>query len=281
LISNSTRYFKQSYKSKISLMDIAVGRGGDLAKWNKSGIDNVYGFDISKTSIEEAKNRIKAFKGLKINIHVEQGNATEPNQLSIDSFKKENDISSFQIISCQFALHYFFDDETSIRNVLKVVSQNLRTGGYFIGTTMNKQAILELFNSVSKTQKTIRKKLFQITRDFTALKRPPTFGQEYTFTILDTQDEGNYFNTIPESTEYLVDFNKLNEYASEFGLVECTKNFFEPYGNNFTEIRRASCEKIPSNVIPFSEIKWNGTPQLTPEELELNNLYCSFVYQKR
>jgi hypothetical protein len=32
-------------------LDIAVGRGGDIAKWDKAGINYVYGFDQSEQSI--------------------------------------------------------------------------------------------------------------------------------------------------------------------------------------------------------------------------------------
>ena len=39
------------HSKQINLLDIAVGRGGDLAKWNKNNIKYVFGFDKSEKSI--------------------------------------------------------------------------------------------------------------------------------------------------------------------------------------------------------------------------------------
>jgi hypothetical protein len=38
------------FKGKCHLLDIAVGRGGDLDKWNKAGITSVFGFDARSSS---------------------------------------------------------------------------------------------------------------------------------------------------------------------------------------------------------------------------------------
>ena len=271
LISNSIQLYKKNNtrQKTISLLDIA--------EWNKSGVDYVHGFDISKNSVQEANDRLSVFKNNRMKkVILEVGDATDPKKVITDKF---------QIVSCQFAFHYFTDSVETLRNVFKLVSNTLVSGGFFIGTTINKDKLLELFRCTKKT--TVKRTLFKIHRDFKALQRPKPFGQEYTFTILDTQDQGNYFNTIPESTEYLVDFQKLNEIALEYSLVPFTQNFFESYkseGNNtnFAEIRNC---KLP-NVQPFDEIlpRWipqKGTPSLNENEMELNSLYCTFVYQKR
>ena len=33
-------------KKELTLLEISVGRGGDIRKWDRAGITNVYGFDI-------------------------------------------------------------------------------------------------------------------------------------------------------------------------------------------------------------------------------------------
>ena len=43
----------------------------------------------------------------------------------------------FDIISTQMAIHYFFESEHKLRMYLKNVSDRLRPGGYFIGTTID------------------------------------------------------------------------------------------------------------------------------------------------
>ena len=289
LISNViTHYLQNNQNKSIALLDIAVGRGGDLAKWNKAGVDYVYGFDASDKSINStdpddpgAKERLSNFKGLRIkDVQFEVGNALQPNN-GISNFLKKNSLPGFQIVSCQFALHYFFKTESTVKTVLKTVSDNLVKGGYFIGTTIDSEKVKLLFKPIK--EKVYTSKIFRIQRNF-----PKTltkdFGNEYSFTIFDTQDKNNYFNTIGISTEYLVNFKKLEEIANEFGLIPVKLNFFEDY--QMSKFKRFTETKKVNNS--FEDIytigKW--TPKqdsrvLSPEEYQLNNLYSTFVFQKR
>ena len=42
-----------------NLLEIAVGKGGDLSKWNGNNIKHVVGYDIDEKSIIEAKSFIR------------------------------------------------------------------------------------------------------------------------------------------------------------------------------------------------------------------------------
>jgi len=285
LISNTGSYFKKP----IALLDIAVGRGGDLSKWNKSNVKYVFGFDSSEKSINNkdphdqgALERLANFKGNKMKVHFEVGNAMKPsdNLLSnIDHFLDSNKLHGFEIVSCQFALHYFFKSEIDLIIVLTMISKYLKPGGFFIGTTIDGNVIKKLFKET--TEKVYSTDLFRISRNFAKTPKTP-FGNEYSFTIFDTKDKANYFNTMGISTEYLVNFKKLEEIAQTVGLVPVKLNFFEDYRSEgkkqFTEIK--------SNTISFETIyntsKWkpkNGN-YLSDEEKELNGLYSTFVFKK-
>ena len=289
LISNISKLVSNVSKGPIALLDIAVGRGGDLAKWNKSNIRFVFGFDKSEKSISNtdeedpgALQRLSTFKGLRINnVHFEVGNALKPSKdliNSIDLFLSKNKLKGFNIVSCQFALHYFFKTEIDLKIVLTLVSRNLNSGGYFIGTTTNGEIIKKIFKETK--EKVYKTELFRIMRNF-----PKTikniYGNEYTFTIFDTKDRTNYFNTIGLSTEYLVDFKELERVAATVGLVPVKLNLFEEYTlskqKTFTEIKKIT--------IPFDDIlklgKWTPkSKDLTEEEKELNSLYTTFVFTK-
>jgi hypothetical protein len=80
------------FKGKVNLLDIAVGRGGDIDKWNKAGIANVFGFDVSEESIESmdpfnpgAIQRLSKYNNLKTNVHFEVGNAIQPTEQLLNS----------------------------------------------------------------------------------------------------------------------------------------------------------------------------------------------------
>jgi mRNA (guanine-N7-)-methyltransferase len=287
LISNVVKSL--AIKGPVSLLDIAVGRGGDLYKWNKSNVKYVFGFDKSEKSINNqdsedpgARERLANFKGLRIaDVQFEVGNASKPSpelRNSIDTFVKKNKIHGFKIVSCQFALHYFFKSEIDLKIVLTMVSNYIAPGGFFIGTTIDGEKIKNLFKDIS--EKVYSTSLFRINRNFNK-KLKSAFGNEYTFTIFDTKDRTNYFNTIGLSTEYLVDFKVLKELAGTLGLVPVNLNFFDEYTS---ESKKAFTE-LKSNIISFDTILNNGAwkPKhdfLSDEEKELNGLYSTFVFMK-
>ena len=62
-------------KNDINLLDIAVGRGGDMFKWNTAGVANVFGFDKNETSI----NSINPFdQGAKERLRLNKINTIRP-----------------------------------------------------------------------------------------------------------------------------------------------------------------------------------------------------------
>lgn len=275
-----------------ALLDIAVGRGGDLAKWNKTNVKYVFGFDKNEKSIINedpddpgALARLSTFKGSKFkDIEFAVGNALKPSReliSKIDSFLKRDHLHGFNIVSCQFALHYFFKEEIDLRITLTLVSKYLNQGGIFIGTTVNGESIKNLFKPIS--ERVYNTSLFRVQRKFPKTLKN-VYGNEYTFTIFDTKDSTNYFNTMGLSTEYLVNFKVLEELAATVGLKPLNLNFFEEYP---LPDKRKGFVELKKNTIPFNDIlklgKW--TPKqdsrfLTQEEQELNSLYTTFAFIK-
>jgi len=300
LITNIADYIYTQTGSRVSLLDISVGRGGDLSKWKKAQISNVFGFDPSEKSINSesvenpgAKERLKQLKkkGYSVDVQFEVGDATKPLEVkqSIDSYisrKKlglrvgRSFVPGFDMVSCQFALHYFFSSENALRNVLSLVSYYLLPGGFFFGTTVDGSKIREYLSD----SKTFDRKLYQIEKFFGKNIKTP-FGNAYNFKIYDTFDQTNYFNTMGTSTEYLVDFNVLNKLAAEFGLEPVKINFFEKYTPTGLKKDTTYTSRI-DNIIPFEEIyllnKWAPrSGNITAEELELSFLNSVFCFRKK
>ena len=287
------------FGKKLSLLDISVGRGGDLAKWDKAFITHVFGFDPSVESINSkdpqnpgAKERLKNYKFQnsalkKTNVLFEVGNAIFPTGAQgipnvsekITDFLNVKKLPLFDLVSCQFSLHYFFVSEIALRNVLTLVSTFLKPGGYFFGTAINGKEIIKYFNLAGNAQ-AIRGKLYQIDRLFDVninLNKKP-FGNKYNFTIFDKFDQTNYFNTIPQSTEYLVNFDTFIRIAKEYSLEPVNINFFEKSQGVYTNFN--------GNIINFEEIfklnKWRPKNEpITMDELQISFLNSTFVFQKK
>ena len=148
-------YIKQTlivnYCMKINaknLLDIACGRGGDLQKWlnNKLNLKYILAFDNHTESIYSSINKgdsydgaIARFKNIKKHYKnkIPYINFQHLNILDPTILQKLNSIDSnklYDVVSCQFALHYFSKTDFTLNNVLNIVSLKLRKGGIFIGT---------------------------------------------------------------------------------------------------------------------------------------------------
>ena len=142
-----------------------------------------------------------------------------------------NSGAGFDVVSCQFSIHYFFENENTLSTFLMNVSENLREGGKFIGTCLNGNRV---FNALRGEQSVERfnegKLLWKITKKYDS-------GQE----MFPNTVEGLgmkvdvYFESIGSTTaEYLVNTELLESMAQRYGLKLITLNSF---GNKYPELQ--------------------------------------------
>ena len=55
----------------------------------------------------------------------------------------------FDLVSCQFAFHYCFESLPQAETMLKNISENLKKGGFFIGTTPDSRDIMSRFRDAT------------------------------------------------------------------------------------------------------------------------------------
>lgn len=122
-----TKYLKKDN----TVLDLAGGRGGDLIKLKNSSY--VLHIDIVESLLQEAKNRHNKLNK-KPDITFLQFNLLGNNTTKINKIKKEKKIEKFDIITCQFAFHYFCKNKNTIDFVIDIIAENLKKGGFFIMT---------------------------------------------------------------------------------------------------------------------------------------------------
>jgi mRNA (guanine-N7-)-methyltransferase len=132
LISNACQYTQEKYKK---LLDIGCGRGGDLFKWDKSNIRYVYGYDPNASYIDEANRRFH--------------NSSLKRDYVFSTEEYNSFENYFDIVSCQFAIHYMFSDDTTLDNHLAYVCRMLKPGGVYIGTFMDGDRVLEILGDTN------------------------------------------------------------------------------------------------------------------------------------
>lgn len=137
LLESVVEYFQSKGITKLSLLDVSAGKGGDGHKWDLLGIKNFVGIDPSENSIKEAKRRFPRTANRFI--------YTPPDSTAITadwSVKKPKlPQKLFDIVSCQMSLHYFFENEVMLENAIKNISDSLMPGGIFIGTSYDGSAM--------------------------------------------------------------------------------------------------------------------------------------------
>lgn len=222
--------------NKDSLLDIAVGKGGDLDKWNRANIKNVVGIDINDTSINGlhgAKDRYNKGKyKTKAEFHV-----LDVGMNSIKDIVKER---QFDIVSCQFAMHFFFENEKKNKMFFENVVGNLKENGYFVGTLFDGDSI---FNLLKDKETYEVKDLYKISKKYKTenIENLNRYGEKIGIYLEGT----NYFDTVlqeKENIEYLVLMKHLKEEALKYGLYLVETKKFEVDKCNLSKNERSYSE---------------------------------------
>lgn len=211
--------------SNVSLLDIAVGRGGDIMKWTNSGIKYVVGIDNHRDSIKEAINRLISLRKNNKNLKLPFCKFNNLSAIDSNVLQKLNDIDDnkkYDLVSCQFAFHYFTQNDTTYDIVLNLISKKLKKNGLFIGTATDGdliEGILKNGNYYSE--------LFQLEY---------VNSSTYTFNISEYNSlkTENYFKLQGVSNEFFLKkqelINKCKKYSLE--LIDI-KNFSEYYTSDY------------------------------------------------
>ena len=129
-------------------------------------------------------------------------------------------LKGFDIISSQFTIHYYFKDELTLRGYIQNISDNLKKGGYFIGTCYDgmkvfqrlsngKDGHLEMIDEFGNKIYSITQKYDLETFEYQKDDIEKLFGQE-----IDV-----YMSSIGQTiTEYLVNFELFIDIMKEYDL---------------------------------------------------------------
>ena len=179
------------------ILDLCCGKGGDLLKWGNANVSHVVGIDIAAVSIEQAKSRFdSSHKKFKAEFYAGDVFAND-----ITCFLKEEDLYTFDIVSCQFALHYSFENLEKAQRGLNNISKSLKKGGKFFATIPNSNWIVKKLRSLPDNELEFGNSFYKIR--FETKKDWPLFGHCYWFALEDAIDD---------CPEYLIHLPTLERY---------------------------------------------------------------------
>lgn len=224
---------EKDYGRSLRVLDICCGKGGDLSKWQKARVEHVVFADIAEVSVQQCQTRYDDLRS-----RSRGGRLFTAEFIAADCTKdtlrdKYRDPSiSFDIVSCQFGLHYSFESLPQAKRMLTNISECLKPGGYFFGT------IPDAYEIVSRGQKSpdgsFGNRIYNIKLLFDVEKGYPLFGGKYDFHL-----EG-----VVDCPEFLVNFKLFTKLASNFGLELVYKARFADFFKEHSEKYRQLLQRI-------------------------------------
>jgi mRNA (guanine-N7-)-methyltransferase len=253
---------KKYAKNNDTIIDLGCGKGGDMHKWISTNIKYVKGYDINKEYLKEAEDRYEKIKKQnKIN--------TEIIYKCIDLSKKviDTEHKNVNIITCNFALHYFFENEETFNILKKSIKNNLKINGYFIGTIFDGASVNKMVNNYEFTQ---FDKLFKIENINNNNK---LFGNKIKVYLKDS-----IIDNI--SYEYLIYFGKFISKMEDEGFILVNSKLFseiddfnnlEDYEKSYSSLNRYFVFKLINNNIDCITYDFNNMKVHDLKEFCKNN----------
>jgi mRNA (guanine-N7-)-methyltransferase len=201
--------------SRLTLLDIGVGRGGDINKWHKCNVDTVVGYDVEHTYVNEAFNRYLTI--------CNRRNYNFYTCIDMEELLRIQPVHTFDVVSCQFAIHYFFESERKLRGLIQNVSNVLEHGGLFIGTFMNGDKLLRL--PLNRDNVFMNTAFMVHYPECGYPSKTRTFGQQVSVHLTGTL----YFGEQSVSLEYVVKPDILRSVCEEYGLSLVRFQDFDDY----------------------------------------------------
>jgi hypothetical protein len=303
-------------KSGYSLIDYAVGKGGDLPKWISANLNFVLGLDLSKDNIENRLDGVCArylnyaqhysvipkalFLHGNSTLNIKNGSALydeKSKQIMKALFGEgaKNEVllgkgvynnygivkNGFNISSIQFAMHYMFESETVLNEFIKNIKECTALEGYFIGTCYDGNKIFNMLNSF-KTDESIsifknEKKIWELTKKYDAKE----FND-------DESSLGYAINVYQETInktfkEYLVNYKYLLRIMENNGFVLLTETEYKQLNlpgsmGNFEQLYNFMSNELKSNNYLLKKL--GNSARLSAEEKQISFLNNYFIFKK-
>ncbi|XP_068602946.1 mRNA cap guanine-N7 methyltransferase [Brachionichthys hirsutus] len=137
LIGEILEQVRGAGSQQVCVLDLGCGKGGDLLKWMRGGINHLVCADIAAVSVEQCQSRYDDMrKRSRTNDRLYSAQfITADCSKEVLAEKLDDPELMFDVCSCQFVCHYAFESERKADAMLRNACERLRPGGFFVGTT--------------------------------------------------------------------------------------------------------------------------------------------------
>ena len=129
------------------VLELAAGRGFDLFKHKLAGVKYTLFANKNVDAIQIAKNKYtEQLKNQDFPVDFLEVDLTSNQTLAIEEVMKKSGIDKFDIVSIQFAFHYFLENKKTLDEFFKNIDTHLKPGGYVLITTLDGQKVFGLLS---------------------------------------------------------------------------------------------------------------------------------------
>jgi hypothetical protein len=187
----------------------------------------------------------------------------------------------FNVCSIQFAIHYMFENQQTLQNFLRNVSETTKVGGYFIGTSYDGDSIFKLLSSKKEGESVAimedGSKLWEVTKRYDRDEFQSDSGS-LGYAIDVYQDSINKV-----FREYLVNYDYLTRLLENYGFVLLGRDEYLEKGlpastGLFSELFGSMMNEIKRNKRARNE--YGQAAEMTAGERSISFLNRYFVYKK-
>jgi hypothetical protein len=298
-----------------TLIDYACGKGGDFPKWITANLSFVFGIDISKDNIENRINgacarflnyrkeysqmpyalfvngnsslnirsgqALLSDKAIAITKSVFGSIASEPKLGPAVTRQHGKASDGFNVSSCQFAIHYMFENNTTFYNFLRNVAECTKLNGYFIGTSYDGKTVFNILRNKKQGEEVEiymdDKKVWSITKDYDGASfRDDDSSLGYKISV--------YQESINQTfSEYLVNYKFFIDAMEKYGFIIVPRNEAKTLGlpegtGMFIELYNMMMDEIDSN--PKKAVDYKDATTMRKYEKDISFLNRYFVFKK-
>lgn len=274
LTKEEEKKIEKNYKPKIkniisggtvfaeNILDLGAGKGQDLFRIAKLGFKYGLFIDNDETALSELIRRkfvLSKMRGTEsqMQVNIKRLNLLKNYKENIQKLTTAGINTppyGFDVIICNFALHYLIPNIDSIKNILDFITYYIKPGGVFMFTAFDGEKVFNLLQKENNHYKVYEGDVlkYSIEAEYTS-KRLEETGQK--IKVLLPFSKGEYY------TEYLVNNEFLEKIFKKYGYKQIRNKSFGTYLDQF---------KKENNEV-YSK--------LTNKDKEYVSLYHTVVYQ--
>lgn len=302
-------YCSPKNNKKMEVLDFGMGRGGDFDKFFHARVKLYVGIDPNEanlfTILDSAVSRYEHQKktkphyplmefiigdvGVPLNFNAQYSSlgsvVNRTRDINIKYFgEKNNDkFKTFDIINCQFVIHYLFKDDLYLENLKNNIKKHLNKFGYFICTTFDGDSVYKLLEKQPKYDEYYVDEngnkilLFSLSRKFDNTKDLKQTGLPIDVYI------SSFMELNTTQTEYLVSKDNLIKHMNDINMYLVDTDMFENFYENSREFFKLANKDINKKTGTYLTTKpylFYQDNEINKKSFNLSKLYRYYIFQK-